>query len=166
MLNIAAVVFAIAALGGIVLAAHVLRGRFAPWALSLLHAALGAAGLVLVLVAVLGGARGNAALSFALLWLGVLLGVPTMIFGFVDFLRLPPQLQRSGALNWHIFAMLGAWATFLGAALLRPMPAPPFPPATLAATLLEIAGFACLGAGGVLAAAVVFDGWPRPAEEG
>ncbi len=106
-----------------------------------------------------------AALSFALLWLGVLLGVPTMIFGFVDFLRLPPQLQRSGALNWHIFAMLGAWAAFLGAALLKPKPVPPFPPATLAATLLEIAGFACLGAGGVLAAAVVFDGWPRPAED-
>jgi hypothetical protein len=40
-------VFAIGALGGLTLAfGYVLRGRFAPWALSLLHAALGAAGLL------------------------------------------------------------------------------------------------------------------------
>ena len=66
LLNVAAIVFAIAALGGIVLAAHVLRGKFAPWALSLLHAALGAAGIVLVLVTVIQGLRGNAALALGL----------------------------------------------------------------------------------------------------
>jgi hypothetical protein len=49
-----------------VLAAHVLRGRFAPWVLSLLHAALGAAGIVLVLVTVIQGVRGNAALALGL----------------------------------------------------------------------------------------------------
>lgn len=56
MLNYALIVFAIAAVGGIVLAAHVLRGRFAPWALSILHALLGAAGLVLLVVVALQGA--------------------------------------------------------------------------------------------------------------
>ena len=45
MLKLALLVFAIAALGGLVLAAHVLRGRFAPWAISLLHAFLGASGI-------------------------------------------------------------------------------------------------------------------------
>jgi hypothetical protein len=55
MLQFAVLVFAIGALGGVVLATSVLRGRLAPWALSLLHAALGAAGLVLTALVVLGG---------------------------------------------------------------------------------------------------------------
>jgi hypothetical protein len=50
MLNYALIVFAVAAVGGLVLAAHVLRDKFAPWALSLLHALLGAAGLVLLIM--------------------------------------------------------------------------------------------------------------------
>jgi len=68
LLNVAAVVFAIAALGGIVLAAHVLRGKLAPWALSLLHAALGAAGIVLVLVTVI--------MLFVGVFVGVFVGRP------------------------------------------------------------------------------------------
>ena len=106
------------------------------------------------------------ALSFALLWLGVLLGAAAMALGIVDLLGLPPELQRSGALNWHVVAMLGAWGLFLGSGLLRPRPAPPFPPAPLAATLTEILGFVCLCVGGVLAATVVFDGWPQRAAGG
>ena len=47
MLQLAVAVFGVGALGGLVLAASVLRGRLAPWALSLVHAALGATGLVL-----------------------------------------------------------------------------------------------------------------------
>jgi hypothetical protein len=93
----------------------------------------------------------------------VLLGAAAMVLGIVDLLGLPPELQRSGALNWHVVAMLGAWGLFLGAALLRPQPAPPFSPAPLAATLTEVAGFACLGIGGVLASRVVFAGWPQRA---
>lgn len=70
MITYAIIVFAIAALGGMVLAAHVLRGRFAPWAISLLHALLGATGLVLLILTVLGGAapaRVTAALCLFLL---------------------------------------------------------------------------------------------------
>ena len=103
-----------------------------------------------------------AALSFLLLWLGVAFGVPAMALGFVDFLRLPTALQKRAALNWHATAMTFAWAVFLGAALLRRSAAPASP----AALLVELAGLACLVAGGVLAAAVVFDGWPRSAEPG
>ena len=55
MLNIAILVFAIGAVGGLILANSVLRGRMASWALSLLHAALGATGLVLTAIVVLGG---------------------------------------------------------------------------------------------------------------
>ena len=54
MLKIAVLIFAIGAFGGLVMAMRVLRGQLAPWALSLLHAALGATGLVLTALVVLG----------------------------------------------------------------------------------------------------------------
>jgi hypothetical protein len=59
MLKLAVLIFAIGALGGLVMATRVLRGQLAPWALSLLHAALGAAGLVLTALVVLGKAEGT-----------------------------------------------------------------------------------------------------------
>jgi len=68
MLNVAVILFAIGALGGLVLALHVLRGKLAPWALSILHAGLGAAGLVVLLLAVLQGLAG----TFATWALGLL----------------------------------------------------------------------------------------------
>lgn len=51
MLGSALVIFAIAALGGLALASFVLRDRLAPWPLSILHAALGAIGLIILLYA-------------------------------------------------------------------------------------------------------------------
>jgi hypothetical protein len=63
MLGYALVVFAIGALGGIALASFVLRGRLAPWPLSLLHAALGAIGLIIVLYAALTAGISKAALT-------------------------------------------------------------------------------------------------------
>jgi hypothetical protein len=55
MLNYAILVFAVAAVGGLVLAAHVLRDKFAPWAVSVVHALLGASGLIILLLTVLEG---------------------------------------------------------------------------------------------------------------
>jgi hypothetical protein len=55
MLQLAVLIFAIGALGGVALATFVLRGRLAPWALSLLHAALGATGLILTVIVLFGG---------------------------------------------------------------------------------------------------------------
>ena len=63
MLTFALIVFAIAALGGLLLAASVLRGHLAPWALSIAHALLGATGLVLLVLAVLRGAPGTRAMA-------------------------------------------------------------------------------------------------------
>lgn len=54
MLQWAVIVFAIGALGGVVLATSVLRGKLAPWSLSVLHALLGATGLVLTAIVVFG----------------------------------------------------------------------------------------------------------------
>lgn len=53
MLKIAVLIFAIGALGGLVMATRVLRQQLAPWALSLLHAALGATALVITAYVVL-----------------------------------------------------------------------------------------------------------------
>jgi FtsH-binding integral membrane protein len=55
MLKLAVLIFAIGAVGGLILASSVLRDRLPSWALSLLHAALGATGLVLTAIVVLGG---------------------------------------------------------------------------------------------------------------
>lgn len=70
MLTYALIVFAIAAVGGLVLAASVLRGKLAPWALSIVHALLGATGLVLLLLEVMRGSGAGRALA-ALVVLGI-----------------------------------------------------------------------------------------------
>ncbi|HEU4617720.1 MAG TPA: hypothetical protein VFV10_06735 [Gammaproteobacteria bacterium] len=75
MLNVAVVAFAVAALGGLYLALHVLRGKLAPWAVSVLHAALGATGLVTLLLFVLDGGGGSVALwALGLLFVAALGG--------------------------------------------------------------------------------------------
>lgn len=71
MLQLAVLIFAIAALGGLVLASFVLRGRLAPWALSLLHAALGATGLALTALVLFGGEAAPEQTGLALLLLVV-----------------------------------------------------------------------------------------------
>jgi len=53
MLGYALAIFAIGALGASCLPRNVLQGRLAPWALSLLHAGLGAIGLLLLVYAAL-----------------------------------------------------------------------------------------------------------------
>lgn len=55
MTGYALALFVVAALGGLAMALKIFRGRHAPWPLSLLHAGLGATGLVLLLLAVIGG---------------------------------------------------------------------------------------------------------------
>ncbi len=100
MLSSAVIVFAIAAVGGLILAVHVLRNRFAPWLLSIVHALLGATGLVLVLLAVIGGGGGSLILGALLtlvvaalgpltsrMWLGA--ASPLSCFGSVSHSRFP-----------------------------------------------------------------------------
>jgi len=77
MLQWAVVIFAVGVVGGLILAASVLRGRLASWALSLVHAALGATGLVLTAVVVFGTGNeppAHAALALALLAVAALGG--------------------------------------------------------------------------------------------
>lgn len=75
MITYAVIIFALAALGGLYLAAHVLRDRFAPWAISLLHAGLGALGLILLIAALVQGTTSQAVLiGFVILLVAALGG--------------------------------------------------------------------------------------------
>lgn len=74
MLTYAIIVFAIAAVGGLVLAAHVLRDKFAPWAVSVAHALLGASGLVLLLLTLIQGETKQQVLAAFALFLVAALG--------------------------------------------------------------------------------------------
>jgi hypothetical protein len=90
MLNYALVIFAIAAAGGLLLASRVLRGKFAPWALSLLHALLGATGLILLIVLLVQGSTAQRVLiGFVLLLIAALGGF--FLASFHLRKQLPPK---------------------------------------------------------------------------
>src|SRR5690606_31823175 len=90
MINSALIIFALAALGGVVLAAHVLRNRFAPWLLSILHASLGAIGLVLLLILLVqGSAPQQILIGFVLLVIAALGGF--FLASFHMRQKLPPK---------------------------------------------------------------------------
>src|SRR3546814_15783171 len=75
MLLYSIIIFAVAAVGGVVLASKVLTGKFAPWALSIVHALLGAVGLILLASeVVLGTAVGRLPAALALLVIAALGG--------------------------------------------------------------------------------------------
>lgn len=75
MLLYALIAFAIGAAGGLVMAlGFVLRGRLAPWALSLLHAALGALGIVLLIYTAIAMSIPQAALIALILFVIAALG--------------------------------------------------------------------------------------------
>ncbi|HEX5998853.1 MAG TPA: hypothetical protein VFZ16_05570 [Hyphomicrobiaceae bacterium] len=90
MVTYALLVFAVAAIGGLVLASRVLRAKLAPWPLSLLHAALGAIGLVLLIAILLqGSASQRVLISFVLLLIAALGGFFLASFHLRE--KLPPQ---------------------------------------------------------------------------
>src|SRR3546814_7261102 len=75
MLLYSVLIFAIAAVGGVVLASSVLRGKLAPWTISLLHALLGDSGLILLILVVLqGSAPGRLTAALGLLVVAALGG--------------------------------------------------------------------------------------------
>ncbi len=90
MLTYALIAFALTAVGGLILAAHVLREKFAPWALSLLHAVFGALGLVLLIALLLQGSASQGVLiGFILLLVAALGGF--FLASFHLRKRLPPK---------------------------------------------------------------------------
>jgi hypothetical protein len=65
MLTYLIIVLAIAAVGGVVLAMKIFSGQLAPWSLSIIHALLGATGLIMLIMLVLEGS-GDSRLTAAL----------------------------------------------------------------------------------------------------
>ena len=68
MLTYLILVLAIAAVGGIFLASKVFSGQLAPWSLSIIHALLGATGLIMLILLILEGS-GDGRLTAALVLL-------------------------------------------------------------------------------------------------
>ncbi|MDB5104336.1 MAG: hypothetical protein JWP91_2025 [Fibrobacteres bacterium] len=81
MLNIAVLLFALSAAGGLLLASMHFRGKDRPWILSILHGLLAASGLVILLVAVkAGGTPEHAKLALILFIVAALGGF--LLFAF------------------------------------------------------------------------------------
>lgn len=75
MLTTATIVLTITAIGGLILAANVLSGKLANWAISIIHALLGAAGLIMLGMTILeGNSTGKLTAAFALLVIAALGG--------------------------------------------------------------------------------------------
>jgi hypothetical protein len=90
MLTYSLLVFALAALAGLFMATRVLRAQFAPWAMSLLHAALGATGLILLIVMLLKGSPPQRmTIAFVLLLIAALGGF--LLASFHARQKLPPK---------------------------------------------------------------------------
>ncbi|MGV6819020.1 MAG: hypothetical protein ACWA5T_00815 [Parvularcula sp.] len=91
MVIYAVIVFAVAALGGLYLASHVLRDKFAPWPVSLLHAGLGALGLGLLGAAIIqGGASQGVLIGFVVLLVAALGGFFLASFHLRN--QMPPKV--------------------------------------------------------------------------
>jgi hypothetical protein len=112
MLIYALCIFAVAALGGLVLASSVLRGRLAPWAFSILHALLGATGLAVLVVMVLQGtAAGRVTAALGLLVLAALGGF------YLASIHLRKKVAPKGVVFIHAGVAVAGFLTLLSAAL-------------------------------------------------
>ena len=90
MINYALLVFAVAAAAGLFMATRVLRAQFAPWAISLLHAAFGATGLILLIALLLKGSPPQRmVIAFVLLLIAALGGF--LLASFHLRQKLPPK---------------------------------------------------------------------------
>lgn len=112
MLTYALIIFAVAALGGLVLASSVLRGRMAPWAISILHALLGATGLVfLILVVLQGAAPGRVTAALGILVLAALGGF------YLASIHLRKQVAPKAIVFVHAGIAVTGFLTLLSAVL-------------------------------------------------
>lgn len=109
MLTYAAIVFAIGALGGLLLASYVLRGQLAPWAVSLLHAGLGAVGLLLVIYAAF-----TTGVSHAALIALVILAVAALGGFYLASIHLRGQVAPKPVVFIHAGAAVIGFLTLVG----------------------------------------------------
>jgi len=112
MLTYALIVFAIAAVGGLLLASSVLRGKLAPWALSIGHALLGATGLILlVMTALQGSTPGRVTAALGLLVVAALGGF------YLASLHLRGTVAPKAVVFIHAGVAVAGFLTLLSAVL-------------------------------------------------
>ena len=112
MLTYALICFALGSMGGLVLAAHVLKGKFAPWAVSVLHALLGASGLLLLVVLVVQGTASSRVMAaLGLLVLAALGGF------YLASLHLRRAIPPKGVVFIHAGVAVAGFLTLLSALL-------------------------------------------------
>jgi hypothetical protein len=109
MLTYAVIVFAIGALGGLLLASYVLRGQLAPWAVSLLHAGLGAIGLLLVIYTALTTGISHAALTAL-----IILAVAALGGFYLASIHLRGQVAPKPVVFIHAGAAVIGFLTLVG----------------------------------------------------
>jgi|SRR5690606_24825934 len=113
MLTYALLLFLIAAVGGLFLASFVLRGRFAPWLVSLLHMLLGASGLALLAIAVIdSGAATLPLIALCVLVVAALLGL------YLASLHLRDTIARKKLVLIHASVAVIGVSTVIAALLL------------------------------------------------
>ena len=110
MLTYAVIIFAIGALGGLALASYVLRRRLAPWALSLLHAALGAIGLLLVIYPALTTGISRAAVTAL-----VILAIAALGGFYLASVHLRGEVAKKPVVFIHAGVAVIGFLTLLGA---------------------------------------------------
>lgn len=112
MLTTALIVFAIAAIGGLFMASRVLRGHLAPWAISILHALLGASGLILLILTIVqGGASARVTAALAILILAALGGF------FLASIHLRGRVAPKAVVFVHAGVAIAGFLTLLSAVL-------------------------------------------------
>jgi hypothetical protein len=114
MLLAAIIIFAIGALGGLTLAGvYVLQGKLAPWPLSLVHAALGAIGLLVLLYAALKSSIPGTALAAL-----VILAIAALGGFYLASIHLRGQVAEKPIVFIHAGVAVVGFLTLLGAVLL------------------------------------------------
>lgn len=105
MLLTALGLFAVAALGGVIMAVRVFGGKMPPWGLSILHLAFGGAGLVTLFLA-LNAAPGDTLLMWALgLFVVAALGGLVLAYGF----HLRNRAHPKGLVGLHALLAVSAF---------------------------------------------------------
>jgi hypothetical protein len=112
MLTNAIIIFTITAIGGLFLASKVLTGKLAPWFVSIVHALLGASGLVVLISIVMSG-QGTGRLTAAL----GLLVVAALGGFFLASFHIRGKLPPKGIVIIHAGVAVVGFLTLLSIAL-------------------------------------------------
>lgn len=106
MLTNALIVLAITAVGGLLLASKILMGKQPPWFVSIVHALLGATGLVMLIMVVLEGSQsGRVTAALALLVVAALGGF------YLASIHLKGKLAPKGVLVVHAGVAVAGFLT-------------------------------------------------------